>query len=61
MSRPDMSPSAVSARLRDVGARSDLRPERRLATKVDMSPRAVSRRLRAVQQALDLCRRLAPR
>ncbi len=61
MSRVSMSPAAVSARLRAVGAQSDLRSERRLATKVDMSPAAVSRRLRQVGEALALCERLARR
>lgn len=57
----DMSMSAVSARLREAGALSDLRAENRLATKIDMSPRAVTRRLREVGEALELCRRLGAR
>jgi len=51
----DMSPAAVSARLREVARLSDLRAERRLATKVDMRPEAVSARLRQVQQLRALC------
>jgi len=61
MSRADMSPRAVSLRLRELGDMSDLSPERRLRTKVDMSSSAVSRRLRSVGEALELCRRLAAR
>lgn len=46
MSKVDMSPEAVSERLRAMSRLSDLRPENRLAAKVDMSSAAVSRRLR---------------
>jgi hypothetical protein len=46
-----MSPRAITRRLREMSARSDLSADRRLATKVDMSPAAVTRRLR-VQAAL---------
>ncbi len=53
----DLPPAAVSARLREVGRRSDLRAERRLDTKIDMSPAAISRRLRTVGQLTSLCLR----
>lgn len=51
MSPAGMSPGAITRRLREMSARSDLSAGRRLATKVDMSPAAVTRRLR-VQAAL---------
>ena len=54
-------PATVSARLREVGRLSDLRAERRLATKIDLRPEAVSRRLRTVGRLTDLCLRLGRR
>lgn len=54
----DMSPEAVTARLREVSRLADLRPENRLASKVDMSPEGVTRRLRQVSQLRRLCLRL---
>jgi hypothetical protein len=50
-----MSPSAVSQRLRESSAQSDLTAARRLATKVDMSPAAVTRRLRTQAALRDAC------
>ncbi len=50
----DLSPRAVSARLRQASD-VDLRPERRLDSKIDMSPEAVSRRLRDVAELNQLC------
>jgi hypothetical protein len=61
MSGVDMSPAAVSARLRRLGELCDLNAEKRLHTKVDMSAKGVSARLRAAGDALELCRRLAAR
>ena len=55
MTLPDMSPGAVTWRLREVSARSDLTATRRLATKVDMSPAAVTRRLRTQSGLRDAC------
>jgi hypothetical protein len=50
-----MSPEAVTRRLREMSARSDLSAGRRLATKVDMSPEAVTRRLRTQSRLRDAC------
>ena len=61
MSGVDMSPAAILARLREVERLSDLRPERRLDTKIDMSPEAIDRRLAEVEQARLLCAALAER
>jgi hypothetical protein len=55
MSPDRMSPGAVTRRLRDLSARSDLRATRRLATKVDMSRAAVTRRLRTQAALRDAC------
>lgn len=53
--RVDMSPQAVTERVREMSRRSDLRPENRLAAKVDMSPRAVTRRLIKQSQLREMC------
>ncbi len=58
MSRVDMSPEAVTRRLRLVGELSDLGPEAHAAGKVDMSPEGVTRRLRQASQLSKLCRSL---
>ena len=50
-----MSPSAISARIREVAALADLRPERRLDAKIGYSPADISRRLREVEQLRRLC------
>jgi hypothetical protein len=55
----DMSPAAISARLRHAAELSDLRTEMRLAFKVDMSPAGISARLREVERLRRLCLELA--
>ena len=55
----DMSPEAISARLREVSRISDLRPERRLDGKIDMSPEGVASRLREASDLFALCLQLA--
>ena len=55
MSRVDMSPEAVTERLRTMSGICDLRPENRLAAKVDMSSAAVTRRLRQQSRLRDVC------
>jgi hypothetical protein len=50
-----MSPGAVTARLREASARSDLTASRRLLGKVNMSPAAVTRRLRLQSALRDAC------
>jgi len=55
MSRDPMSRQAVTRRLQEMSARSDLTASRRLATKVNMSPEAVSRRLRTQSALRDAC------
>jgi hypothetical protein len=50
-----MSPEAVTRRLREMSARSDLAAARRLATKVDMAAAAVTRRLRIQARLRDAC------
>lgn len=57
--RLDMSPAAISARLRRASELSDLDPARRLEGKLDMSPGAITRRLREASELLELCRALA--
>ena len=55
MSPGRMSPAAVTRRLREMSARSDLSAGRRLAAKVDMAPAAVTRRLRTQAALRDAC------
>ena len=56
----DMSPRAISARLRQASELArDLAPARRLSTKLDMSPAALSARLREAAALLELCHELA--
>lgn len=55
MTPAEMSPRAVTQRLRESSARSDLTATRRLAAKVDMSPAAVTRRLRRQSALRDAC------
>jgi hypothetical protein len=50
-----MSSRAVTRRLRESSAASDLAAARRLATKVDMSSAAVTRRLRTQSALRDAC------
>ena len=61
MSRADMSPAAVAARIQQVGRLADLAPERRLATKVSMDPDEVGRRIARLSALRDLCLALALR
>ncbi len=49
---------AVTARLREMSRRSDLRTRQRLATKVDLSAAGVTRRLRRLSELRDCCLRL---
>ncbi len=51
----DMSPAAISQRLRQVARHSDLRSAHRLSAKSDMSPEAVTRRLRTVSKMRRIC------
>lgn len=55
---PDMSKAAITARLRQAGALSDLAPARRLDGKLDLSAAAVTSRLREAAALLELCRTL---
>lgn len=55
----DTSPEAISRRLREVSRLSDLRPERRLDSKIDMSPEGVTSRLREASDLFTLCVQLA--
>jgi hypothetical protein len=55
----DMSPAAVTARLRHVASLSDLTPERRLDAKLDLSPAGITRRLAEASDLLQLCQTLA--
>jgi hypothetical protein len=57
MTPVDMSPEAVTERLREMSRLSDLRTVNRLATKVDMSPEAVTRRLRRQSELRRACLR----
>ncbi|MFP3941785.1 MAG: hypothetical protein ACLF0P_15935 [Thermoanaerobaculia bacterium] len=55
MTSVDMSPEAVTQRLRELSRMSDLRTANRLAAKVDMSPEAVTRRLRRQSELRRTC------
>jgi hypothetical protein len=55
MTKVDMSPRAVSARLRAVSECSDLDSSRRLDAKINLSPNAISERLATVSALRDLC------
>jgi len=55
VTRPRMSPTAVTQRLRESSEQSDLTATRRLATKVDMSADAITRRLRSQSALRDAC------
>ncbi|MBN2496070.1 MAG: hypothetical protein JXR96_15865 [Deltaproteobacteria bacterium] len=56
MTEPDMSPSAVTARLREIAR---LRAARLESHEVDMSPKAVTRRLKEISRLRDFCLKLA--
>lgn len=55
---PDMSPSAITERLRRASKLTDLSAERRLEAKLDMSPSGITARLREASELLALCRKL---
>jgi hypothetical protein len=55
----DMSPEAITERLRVASALSDLSPARRLDGKLDMSPAGIMKRLREASELLELCSFLA--
>lgn len=55
----DTSPEAISRRLREVSRLSDLRPERRLDSKIDLSPEGVASRLREASDLYTLSLQLA--
>lgn len=55
MSRVDLSPRAVSERLRRASELSNLETSKRLETKIDLSPAAVSRRLEQVSKLRSFC------
>lgn len=55
----DMSPEAITARLRRASELADLRPEHRLDAKLDMSPAGITRRLRQASELRDACLKLA--
>jgi hypothetical protein len=50
-----MAAEAITARLAQASALSDLRATRRLDGKVDMSPEAITRRLRVQSQLRGAC------
>lgn len=54
----DMSPSAITARLRQASDLTDLRTAARLHGKVDMSPAGITRRIREVERLRKLCAQL---
>lgn len=55
----DLTPAAVTDRLRTASRLSDLSPLARLDAKLDLSPEGVTRRLREASQLLRLCQALA--
>ena len=55
MTRGEMSPRAITNRLREASALSDLTASRRLLTKVDMTAAAITRRLRLQSALRDAC------
>jgi hypothetical protein len=59
--RVDMSAAGITARLREVGALADLRPEHRLDAKIGLDAAAITARLKVVSALRDLCLRLARR
>jgi hypothetical protein len=56
-----MTAEALTARLREVSARADLRPGHRLDAKIGLDAAAVTARLRLVSSLRDLCLRLGRR
>ena len=60
MTRPlELTPQAVTARLRAVSAVADLRPEHRLDAKIGLSAADVTARLKVASELRALCLRLA--
>jgi len=59
--RVNMSAQAISARLREVSARADLRPDHRLDAKIGLDAAAITARLKMASALRDLCARLARR
>lgn len=55
MSRVSLAPADVRARLQIASDLADLRPERRLDSKLDMSPAGVRRRLQLASELSELC------
>jgi hypothetical protein len=51
----DLGPAAITARLRQASALSDLTTGRRLNAKLDMSPAEITRRLARVEALRRLC------
>ena len=59
MTPRDLTPTAVSRRLREAAAASRLARGERLSAKIDMSPGAVAARLRKASALRDFCLTLA--
>jgi hypothetical protein len=59
--RVELSAQAITARLREVSARADLRPAHRLDAKIGLSAEAITARLKLASALRDLCARLARR
>ena len=53
-----LSAEAVSRRLEEASAASDLSADRRLESKIDLSPEGVTRRLREASSLYALCQSL---
>jgi len=51
----DLTPEAITRRLRQAAAATDLTTSRRLDPKLDMSPEGVGHRLRQVEALRRLC------
>jgi len=51
----DMSPHAITERLRSASGLADLSPDRRLEAKIDMSARAITARLKEAAALLEVC------
>jgi hypothetical protein len=58
VSRLDLSPRAVTARLRAASALADLRPEHRLDAKLGLTAAGITARLKLASELRDLCARL---
>ena len=55
----DLSPHAITARLKAASGASDLSPATRLDAKIDLSPSAITARLIEASDLRDLCLKLA--